>query len=252
MSQSVGRKWQRILEGKRYAPAGDTGFLKRFRGSPYIRIVLRYAQLKPESSILEPGCGSGKFSLVLASLGHHVIALDYVSDILRTVRETERGLGQDWPWRLRGYCNGDLENLPLSDDSFDLVINEGVVEHWLNDAQRMNVLREMVRVTRPLGVVAVIVPNGAHPLVHRWESCASGCLQAPPMTPYSAGRLEKELIQAGLQDVYVEGIYAWRSWVRLPPWDRLYPGAALLDHLIPLPRALNEKWAINVIGLGRK
>lgn len=97
MQDKVGAQWEQMLQGKGYAPAGDERFLQRFRASPYITTVLRYARLQPGSLILEPGCGSGKFSLVLASLGHRVIALDYVFDVLRGVQATQERLGEHWP-----------------------------------------------------------------------------------------------------------------------------------------------------------
>lgn len=252
MSHSVGTQWEQVMAGRDYAPAYNAGFLKRFRRSPYIAIALRYARLPPASRVLEPGCGSGKFGLAFASLGNHVVILDYLAHILRKVRDTERGLGDVLPRQLQGYCQGDLESLPFPSDGFDLVINEGVVEHWLDDELRVRVLREMVRVTRPNGVVAVIVPNGAHPHARRWVSSADGCGKAPPMVFYSTARLAQDLEQAGLREVCVDGIYAWRSWVRLHPWNRLYKVAAILDHLVPLPKPVRESWAINVIGLGRK
>ncbi|MGB9879906.1 MAG: class I SAM-dependent methyltransferase, partial [Anaerolineae bacterium] len=174
MQDKIGARWEQILRGKGYALTGDEHFLRRFQASPYITTVLRYAHLEPGSLILEPGCGSGKFSLVLASLGHRVIALDYVNDVLQGVRATQERLGERWPGRLRGLCQGSLEHLPFPDNTFDLVMNEGVVEHWLDDRERLMALREMVRVTRPGGVVAVIVPNGAHPLIKIWESRLAG------------------------------------------------------------------------------
>jgi len=252
MQDRIGAQWEQVLQGKGYAPAGDECFLKRFRASPYITTVLRYARLRPGSLILEPGCGSGKFSLVLASLGHRVIVSDYVFDVLRGVQATQERLGEAWPGQLGGLCRGSLERLPFPDDTFDLVINEGVVEHWLDDRERLMVLREMVRVTRSGGVVAMLVPNGVHPLIRVWESRLAGSQKAPPMTYYSAERLGAELVQAGLSDICTDGIYPWRSLTRVPPWNRLYVLSAVFDHWIPLPRLLRQKLAINLVGLGLK
>jgi len=252
MQDRVGAQWEQVLQGKGYAPASDERFLQRFRASPYITTVLRYACLRPGSLILEPGCGSGKFSLVLASLGHQVIALDYVFDVLRSVQKTQEQLGECWPGRLGGLCQGSLERLPFSDDTFDVVVNEGVVEHWLDDAARLAVLREMVRVTQPGSVVAVVVPNGMHPLIRVWEARLEGFQTAPPMMCYSAERLGVELAEGGLCDIYTDGIYPWRSWTRVPPWDRLYSLGVVLDRWFPLPHSIREKWAINLIGIGRK
>ena len=249
---AVGRAWQSSLGAAgSYPGAVDTPFLQRFRASPYIQKILRYANLPAGSLILEPGCGSGKFSLTLASIGHHVITLDYVAGVLSAIRRTDERLTPP-AGALSGICLGSLERLPFSEATFDLVMNEGVIEHWLDDAERASVLREMVRVIRPAGVVAVIVPNGAHPLLPTWEKRMPAFRDAPPMTHYSAASLERDLFQAGLREIAVDGIYPWRSAVRLPPWDRLYFLAAALDRWMPAPRRIRQRWAINLIGLGRK
>ncbi len=252
MQDKVGIEWKQLLEGRGYPPVKNEHFLRRFRTSPYIMIPLHYARLPPNSLILEPGCGSGKFSLALASYGHKVIALDYVFDVLQEVQATQARLGKRWPGHLKGLCQGSLECLPFPDNVFHLVINEGVVEHWLDHKDRQRILREMVRVTKPGGVVAVFVPNGAHPLISVWESRLSCFMKAPPMTYYNAKRLESELIEAGLENVYTDGIYPWRSLTRVTPWNRLYLLSALFDHLIPLPRPLRQKLGINLVGVGRK
>lgn len=56
---------------------------------------------------------------------------------------------------------GDLNDIPLADDSFDLVFNSSTVEH-LDDPGRA--VREMSRVCRPGGRVFVGVPQRLGPL----------------------------------------------------------------------------------------
>ncbi len=252
MQDVVGSAWETSLKGKGYGWAGDVRFLRRFRASPYIQLILNYASLPQNGLILEAGCGSGKFSLAFASVGHRVVALDFVAEVLKGVRAAEQALAGKWPGQLWGYCQGSLQSLPYADSVFDLVVNEGVIEHWLEETARLEVIAEMIRVTRPSGVVAIIVPNGTHPLIRFWEERLVGFRTAPPMTHYSAKQLEAELSRSGLQEVYTDGIYPWRSWFRVPPWDRLYLVGAALDRLIPLPRVLREQWAINLLGIGRK
>lgn len=215
-------------------------------------MILRYEKLPAGSRVLEAGCGSGKFSLALAALGHKVVALDYVPEVLRGVRTAGRQLEGRWPGQIRSYCRGSVERLPFDCNAFDLVLNEGVIEHWLDDATRLAVLREMVRVARPGECVAIFVPNGRHPLIRLWETRLEAFRSAPPMTHYDATRLKKDLTAAGLQKVYTDGIYPWRSWMRLPPWDRLYLLGAALDRWAILPHSWRERWAINLVGMGRK
>ena len=249
---AVGLAWEQRLQGEGYPAAGDRRFLARFTASPYLQLLLRYARLAGGSLILEPGCGSGKFSLALAGQGHQVVTLDYVAAVLQSVIRTEATLANEWPANLMGYCQGSLEQLPFADNTFDLVVNEGVVEHWLADEARLAVIQEMVRVARPHGTVAILVPNGMHPAMPVWEARLPAFQTAPPMTHYSGEKLEQELRQAGLQDIVTDGIYPWRSWLRLWPWRWLYPGGAALDRWLPLPRTLRQRWAINLIGMGRK
>jgi len=110
---AVGAAWAKHLRGEGYGPAGDVRFLARFRASPYIQLILRYAALTPNSLILEPGCGSGEFSLALASLGHRVVVLDYVAEVLHEACALEQRLMGKWSGQLRGYCQGSLEQLPF-------------------------------------------------------------------------------------------------------------------------------------------
>ncbi len=245
---AIGQAWADSLAGRAYGPVEDAAFLGRFARSPYISRILDYPFAVGGALVLEPGCGSGKFGLALAGLGARVVVLDFVPEVLADVRASARRLAAG----LAGYTLGSLERLPFPDGCFDLVLNEGVVEHWLDDAARLAVLQEMARVVRPGGVMAVLVPNGVHPLIRKWEEQLDGFVLAPPMTHYSGARLGQELARAGLEDVRVDGIYPWRSWVRLGAWQRLYPLAALLDRLPILPRSLRIRWAINLIAIGRK
>lgn len=248
----IGEAWENRLRGKGYSKAGDIRFLTRFRKSPYIQKILSYAHHPSNSLILEPGCGSGKFSLAMASLGYQVVVLDYVNDVLLGVRETEEELRGKWPGKIKGYCLGSLEKLPFAKNKFNCVLNEGVLEHWLDDEERISVLMEMARITMVGGIVGVIVPNGVHPLIDVWETQLQGFISTPPMTHYSAEKLGHELAQAGLKEIYTDGIYPWRSWFRLPPWNRLYLAGAALDRWFPLSKTTRQRWAINLVAIGRK
>lgn len=251
MPDKVGRVWEETVGGKRYDAGLDPIFLARFRRSPYIRLIQQYANLTPGSRVLEPGCGSAKFSFVFAAEGHQAVVLDYVTTILNDVRSSDEELTGHWPGRIAGYFRGSLEQLPFADNSFDLVLNEGVVEHWLDDTARLHVLRQMVHVTRPGGVVAILVPNGSHPLMEYWDR-TEVFKATPPMTYYSARRLAAELEQAGLHDVISDGVYPWRSWTRFGTLSRLDRLAAALDRFLPTPKMLRRRWAINLIAIGRK
>ncbi len=228
-------------------------YLRRFLRGPFMQLPLRYAALRPGSRVLEAGCGSGKFSFCFALLGHQVTALDFSADILSNVRAAKADLEKaGGPLHLTTY-QGDLEQLDLPDEHFDLVINEGVVEHWLDQTARRRVLAGMVRVTKPGGVVAVIIPNGSHPFIDTWVRQHPAFVSAPPMVNYTPPLLTADLSSVGLTQLEVDGIYAWRTLSEWPRTQLPYRLAgSALDHLIPLPRAVRRRWGLHLIGLGRK
>jgi len=135
---------------------------------------------------------------------------------------------------------------------FDLVMNEGVVEHWLDHTARRHVLREMARVAKPGGAVAIIIPNGRHPLATYWIAHHPGFISAPPMVRYDPNLVRADLTAIGLRDVCVDGIYAWRTLDQWPNHRALQILGGALQRLVPLPRAVRLRWGIHLIGMGRK
>ena len=250
----VGEAWAERFSADEhsYYLEGGLPFLRRFARGPFIRLPLAYAPVGPGARVLEAGCGSGKFSLCFALRGCRLTALDYSATILANVAAA-RGLVEAsvGPLELR-LCRGDLEHLPLQPGQFDLVINEGVVEHWLDGDERRAVLRAMAGAARPGGAVAVIVPNGAHPRLPHWLEHHPAFLSAPAMVRYDPPLLAADLASIGLTEVRVDGIYAWRTldWWPTTTARRLLAG--VLDRLAPLPRGARLRWGIHLIGVGRK
>ncbi|GJE88048.1 UbiE family methyltransferase [Phanerochaete sordida] len=106
--------------------------------------------LKPDMAILDVGCGPGTISADFAARvpQGHVTALDSAADVLAHAREAAAA---------RGVTNitfaaGDVHALPYADASFDVVHAHQVLQH-ITDPVRA--LREMRRVARPGGLVAV-------------------------------------------------------------------------------------------------
>jgi len=143
--------------------------------------------------------------------------------------------------------------MEYKDGSFDVVFNEGVVEHWLDRAERVKVIKEMARVTKKGGHVIIMVPNGTHPLYRTWIRL--GChyyLDAPPMTLYDSKKLRAEMEDAGLKVLETDGINAWNSFGHYP---RLLPVTAVgrvLNRLPLLPRSIRSRWGIDLVVVGRK
>jgi len=257
IQRKVGDRWLDYFEregGNPYAnPNVKKSFFTRFIRGPYIQHIARYAQLPPGARVIEVGCGSARFTACLAILGHDATALDIspamLANALDLKRQAERFFG---PLKI-STMQGDLEKgLEILDNSYDLVFNEGVVEHWLDDAERHHVFSEMARITKPGGVMATIVPNGGHPWIDYWEKHNLAILAAPPMTYFNVAKLRYEMEQVGIRQICTDGVYPWHTIDWGHPSRLRYVIGGALNKTVPLPKFIREKWGVMIIGIGRK
>lgn len=117
-------------------------------GLALTRRTAELAGIRPGLSVLDVSCGRGTQSVVYArEFGADVVGLDLSQAMLKTAkaRASEAGLGPS----VR-FVQGDSQDLPFPDGSFDVVVNECAVG-IPDDSQK--VLNEMLRVARPGGRV---------------------------------------------------------------------------------------------------
>jgi len=176
------------------------------RGLVHHDILYTYFPPREGALILEPGCGSGKLGIRYAMHGLRVVLLDidpavmeYTLELIRAVEPKDARL----PIVL---CVGDIHDLPFGDNSFNLVFNEGVCEHWRGPA-RQRVIDEMVRVSSD--TVIIFVPNALSAESRRLaETTAHAYKSMPPEeTPYFPDELRGRMEKAGLKDVAVEPVF---------------------------------------------
>lgn len=96
----------------------------------------------PPAQVLDVGGGTGVHAEWLTGLGHEVLLLDLVQAHVTAARAV--GLEAEL---------ADARDLPIDDESFDVVILLGPLYH-LDAAGRDRALREAARVLRPDGLVA--------------------------------------------------------------------------------------------------
>jgi SAM-dependent methyltransferase len=106
--------------------------------------------LSSGATVLDVGCGPGTITADLATLvtPGRVTALEVTEAALDLARAeiTRRGVDNV------GFAVGDVQALQFPDDTFDVVHAHQVLQHL---AEPVAALREMRRVTRPGGLVAV-------------------------------------------------------------------------------------------------
>ena len=97
----------------------------------------------PLGVALDAGCGTGRHTAYLASLGHKVIGVDTSPEMLGLAREKVPG-GE--------FYEADLNDVPLADDSVDVVVCAIALSHVADLAQALG---EFVRVLRPNGHLVI-------------------------------------------------------------------------------------------------
>ena len=111
-----------------------------------MHFVDKYA---PEGcSIIELGAGTGGYSIPLAKAGHKVTAVELAEKNFELLCENGRGVKN-----LTAVHGDALDLSRFADGSFDLTLVFGPMYHVYDEAERMTVLREAVRVTKPGGVI---------------------------------------------------------------------------------------------------
>lgn len=162
------------------------------------------AALLPCRSLLDAGCGDGRYLAALPSLGPvppRVVGLDIADSILETARRACETAG------VRAeLVRGNLEALPFDDGSFDLVVCAQVIEHLLAPERGVS---ELARVLQPGGTLLLTTDNRRNLVTKtlnapRWLVLGlvgkrrARVRFAFPHRDFTAGELEALLSAAGL------------------------------------------------------
>jgi SAM-dependent methyltransferase len=143
------------LVGRSIAFSGlDHEFFIQAKADHLVDLARRRLGGPERLSVLDLGCGVGLLARKLVSAFGRVHGADASRDAVRAAR----GLGGGVSYTA---CAG--ARLPFPDDSFDLVLAACVLHH-VPRAERGALVRELVRVARPAGGVAVFEHNPFHPL----------------------------------------------------------------------------------------
>ncbi|HEX5608924.1 MAG TPA: class I SAM-dependent methyltransferase [Solirubrobacterales bacterium] len=135
------------------------------------RRLIEKIGIEPGQEVLDIATGTGNAAIPAAIDGARVTGLDLTPELLDHARERAAAAGVDVEWVV-----GDAEDLPFGDGCFDRVISTFGVQF----APRHEVVaREMLRVTRPGGVIGLVnwTPQG---LLGQVLKTVGKCLPKPP------------------------------------------------------------------------
>ncbi len=166
----------------------DMAFKKR------VRTIFEWIEPRDDSVILDCACGRGFYLNMFRYVSRcRLVGLELEDEI---IRKAQRNVGH-LPNLL--LTNANIYSLPYPDNTFDGVILSEILEHIERDVDG---LKEVLRVLKPGGVVAITVPNANYPF---WWDPINKTLET--------------LFQTHIQHGPLAGI--WANHVRLYTRDQL-------------------------------
>lgn len=186
--------------GGDYAPEEIAGLpLQMLQTSLGCGNPVALAGLQPGETVLDLGSGAGLDVLLAARrVGPEgkVYGLDMTDEMLALARENQRRSGIE----NAAFIKGEMESIPLPDDSVDVVISNCVINLAPDKGK---VLAEACRVLKPGGRLAVsdmvwrkYVPEWLRRHAELWAGCVAGAL--------TEAEYRAALARAGFADVSLE------------------------------------------------
>jgi len=184
--------------------------------------------LVPQMKVLDVGAGPGTITADLAARVAHVTALEATPD---AVEVTRQGLAERGAQANTDVVLGDVHALDFPDDTFCVVHAHQVLQHV---ADPVLALREMRRVTKPGGYVAVRDGDYAAftwfpqlPALDDWLALYQRLARANGGEPDAGRRLLSWARQAGLTDITATS----STWCFADDEDRAWWGGMWADRV---------------------
>ncbi len=128
---------------------GEPSYVWRDGQERRLRMILDGAGERAKGRVLENGCGVGMYLERLSRLGGSVAGLEF--DFERAAQARQRS---------DEVVNAAGELLPFPSGAFDFILSHEVIEHVQDDR---SAIREMVRVLKSRGRLALFCPNRGYP-----------------------------------------------------------------------------------------
>ena len=187
--------------------------------------------------VLEAGCGTGYFSLLLQKeRGWPVVPMDISGEGLRHAR----AFGVERP------VQGDAASLPFASGAFDLVLSLDVLPHF-PFGEELPAIREMTRVTAPGGLVLVraaaltILRSRHSEYVFERQRFTRGRL-TEAMRAAGLHILRSTYANAFLLPVALAKFRLWEPLTGAPLGSGVEPAPGWLDRTLHAPLALESAW----------
>lgn len=223
---------------KMLSNVGDVGLRRR------VKTIIRYLDIQDDDVVLDCGCGEGFLTKIISELYDcEIYGLDIDEDLLEAARQN---IGDK---NNVVFQHGDIINLPFRNETFDKIILMEVLEHIPDDA---GALRELHRVLRKGGILAITVPNHNYPFL--WDPLNKireglglghfskdkgflGGIWAMHLRLYHPNEIKEVIERAGFAVEDMEGLMHYCL-----PFNHniLYFGKQIVYKHVPLPQSIHD------------
>jgi len=174
--------------------------------------------LKSGDKILDLGCGFGRHAFEAARRGASVVALDAGRDEVEGVAATFAAMVEAGELSSENLhvaaVQGDALAIPFPDGTFDRVICSEVLEHIPDD---IGAMRELARVLRPGGTMAITVPRFGPELINWALSDAYHNVPGGHIRIFRKSQIKKRLTSVGMKVTshhYAHGLHSPYWWLK--------------------------------------
>lgn len=105
----------------------------------------------PPRKILEAGCGIGRWIIPLSDKGYNVTGIEIEKAALEVI-------SQNYSNEKLSLVHGDIFNMPFKNNSFDIILSLGVLEHFEQNEVQKSAILEHIRVLKDNGILIITVP----------------------------------------------------------------------------------------------
>jgi len=199
----------------------------------------------PPATIADIGGGTGVYAFPLAKKGY---ALYLIDPVAFHIEEAKRKVSLQKETPLQEYIIADARQVPLADNSVDVVLLFGPLYH-LNKEDRQIALNEAYRILKPNGIIlaqtiskyALMFEvffdekiNQGKEISQQIESCLDdGCFTYNGGSFYAQTpeELRNEVEQAKFQNVRLLAIEGFSRWLPSKEWDNEYVRKKMLHFI---------------------
>jgi len=160
--------------------SNQAGYLKDADLGLGCGLPTEYAGIKPGDNVLDLGSGAGNDCFVARAItGNNgtVTGLDFTEEMIEKARNNNKKMG----YSNVEFIKGDIENMPLSDNSYDVVISNCVLNLVPDKRKAFSEIKRVLKTGGHFCVSDIVLkgdlPDKLRDAAAMYAGCVSGALQ---------------------------------------------------------------------------